>query len=64
MNPVTCDRCHQSDEFLISESGTYTCICGYQFVIEPTRSESHTEESSEAHLITASVTTPLKHTLH
>lgn len=34
MEPIyICDRCHQSDEYLISESGTYTCICGYQFVV-------------------------------
>ncbi|MDO6496679.1 hypothetical protein [Photobacterium sanguinicancri] len=34
MEPIyICDRCQQSDEYLISESGTYTCICGYQFVV-------------------------------
>ncbi|MEZ8093589.1 hypothetical protein L4D00_21220 [Photobacterium swingsii] len=53
-NIYTCIRCHQSDEFLISEAGTYTCICGYQFVIEH---QEQTQQDTEA-------TTQQRHAVH
>ncbi|MGF1689745.1 hypothetical protein [Photobacterium kagoshimensis] len=48
----TCVRCHQSDEFLISESGTYTCICGYQFVVEQ-HEETHQQKKNSTQQIHA-----------
>ncbi|KHT62763.1 hypothetical protein RJ45_15555 [Photobacterium gaetbulicola] len=27
----TCSQCGQDEEFLVSETGDYVCICGHQF---------------------------------
>ncbi len=56
-----CSQCGQDEEFLVSESGEYICVCGHEFHTDPISPSSLDNNTTSSYQVAMNYVSPLLH---